>query len=352
MKKKTEEISGQYEQLSAYLGERISEEMKRRRVDQISLAQKSGQSQSTISHIVSGKTNVSMKTVFLVMEALGMNPLQEISHCCQEETPRPDALEHVYEDVSRSASKTLICDPSSSLFNGQLGNYYIYFHSTNQHEDKCLHGTLNLRADGERCAAELELFPQEPKESGEPDRKIYRGYVFLSPIQNAVYIFLFNEQIGEICFLAYPYHQILSTRVMLECTMAMVVTISAGIDSRVPTAHRMFLTRTMLDEKEEQQIRGQLRMNKSLIRISKDTFDTICRGNRLSQAFEDFFKDNAKTREYYEIEEDSLKQLARDGIEYFQDLCTLREYSDAPKNNKINKGVISRIYRKMLWRAD
>lgn len=343
------EVSDYYQKLAIMLGKRISAEMKQKNIDQTTLAEQVQQSQSAISHIISGKTNISMKKVFQVMEALDMDPLEEIACCARKEEKAPDDMDMIFNEIAAHASENLIIDPESPLFNGQTGNFYFCFLSTNTNEDKYLHGTMRLSSIGNRCVAELELLSKEKNSPEDSERKIYNGYAFLSPIQQAIYVILLNSSIGEICFLAYPYTRILSADSVLECTMALVVTVSSGIDSRLPTTHRMFLSRTPLDTKAEEQLRGQLLMNKSLIQISRGNFHKMIHEKNISQEFIQCFNHHKTEKVYYEIDEDNFKELAKEDIEYFYDLCMLRKYSSSPKNNKINNGVIGKIYRKVLW---
>lgn len=341
-----EDFSAQsYEYLTKNLGKRINYEMHNRGWDQKTLAKNSNQSQSTISNIISGKTTVSMKTIFEVMEILEMDPLSELAMCGKSTTGssvvQADSLRHLLHSISPN----LICDPDNIAFRGQMGHYYIYFHSTNRHNPQCLRGDLTLYNEHQICKVRLQIDTRSSSdETADKDSKIYNGIASISPIQQAVYVILVNESIGEMSFLAFPYHQILTKERQIECTMAMALTVSSGIDSRLPTAHRMFLSRKLLDSKSEALILAQLLMNKSLIRISEEQFHKMLTEKTMDPYFLDYFQKHMTMKTYREIDEDTFKQLIRNNPDFFDDLCTLREYSTAPKNNKINQSVISYIY--------
>lgn len=339
----------QYELLTSRLGKRIREEMARQNIDQASLAGKIGQSQAAISNIITGKTNVSMKTVFLAMEALEMDPLKELEYCSRDSSHAPARNLDLFSKQLREMTRDFISSPSCKEFNGQLGTFHIYFHSTNSHENKVLHGTLELRPIDGQCLATLDLICNKDAEDADDGHKLYTGAAFISLPQQAVYILLASNKLSELCFLIYPYNRILSARSSLECTMAISVTISAGIDSRLPTAHRIFLSRRKLDEKSIHLIRGQLLLNKSMILISKEAFEEMRTHEHLHSEFLHYIMNHCDKGSYYAIEEIPFKNLTHNGkTSYFHDLCILRSYSSAPKNNKINPQVIAKIYHEIV----
>ena len=336
-----------YDTLMRTLGIKIQYEMKKKEMDQNELARRAKQSQSTISNIISGKTCVSMKTVFSVMETLEMNPLNELSNLFQKNTNQYSSFAETLQQLNLDTSDNFICNPYDPLFNGYLGSYYTYFHSTNTNEDICLHGKLYIKATNQHCTAEFHLLTP-PKPGDNPaDKKVYQGYVFLSQFQTAIYIILVNNSIGEMCFLSFPYQRILSSEQKLECTMAMALTVSSGIDSRTPTVHRMFLSRKELDTESEMLIRSQLLLNKSQIHISKEKFDALCKSQALTPDFMKSFQHHMHEKIFYEIREDALRELPNNRI-FFENLCTLRNSSISPRDNKINRGAISAIFHQII----
>lgn len=129
--------------------------------------------------------------------------------------------------------------------------------------------------------------------------------------------------------------------------MGLVVTISSGIESRTPTVHRIFLSRKELDPESESLIRGQLLLNKSLIRISEEGFNHLCSEQLLTPKFIECFQHHMRKKNYYEIREDSLMELPNNYI-LLQNLCILRKHSTAPRDNKINQNVISNIFHRII----
>lgn len=335
-----------YECLMKMLGKRISMKMNDMKTDQKSLAEKTGQSKSTISNIVRGTSSPSMKAVFAVMEALEMDPLEELAACTQNADYHESGKDGLLRLLQDSSDETITYDPQDKAFQGYMGDYHIYFHSTNPNEDKCLKGKLHLEGEGGFCRAVLRLSTESSKT--EDDSKEYQGYVFISAMQQAVYMILINALIGEMCFITFPHGRILSPKRRLECTIGMVLTVSSGIDSRLPTAHRIFLSRVELDEQREKYVLAQLLLNKSLIRISKAQFDKMCREQEMDSGFLEAINQHKSESLYLEIEEQSLKQYLQGHPDSFKDLCRLREYSSAPKNNKINNRICATIYHRIL----
>lgn len=334
-----------YHYLAEFLGKRIKEEMVALSIDQKTLAQRSEQSQSTISNIVSGKTNVSMKTIFYVMEILGMDPLLELGTYSNNITNPPKVSDSPASSLEFKLSPNLIYDPANIAFRGQTGHFYVYFHSTNPHDTHMIRGDLTLFQENDFCRVKLQI-NTEPhlSENGKDYYKTYDGYAFISPLQHSIYIILMNHSIGELSFLIYPYDQILRDHSQLECTIAMALTVSAGLDSRLPTSHRIFLSRKLLDSEAEKHVSSQLLMNKSVIRISKENFEKMVATENLRPDFLSYCEKHFNKEMYFEIEEDMLKKFIRSNLSYFEDLCTLRRYTNAPKNNKINESITSYIY--------
>lgn len=331
----------QYELFTKQIGTLINAEMKSQGLDQDSLSILTKQSQSTISNIINGKTNVSMKKIFSVMETLGMNPLEEISKCC-----------HTSSDVSCSVlpitSEKLICDPDNPVFNGHLGNYYTYFHPTNANETNCIRGKLHLYSDKNQCNVEFQLLSSNNYDTNNLSTiKHYQGHAFISTIQTAIYIILSNEEIGEMCFLTLPYKPILVKGQNLDCSIALVLTVSSGIESRLPTVHRMLLTRKELDSSTINLLLGQLLLNKSQIRILAEDFDKMCKIETPSEDFIKCFHQHKYERLYYEIREDSFQDIS-DSVQHYKDLCNLKKYSASPKNNKVKINIASNIYHKII----
>lgn len=344
----TDYTDNPYEYLMKGLGKRIYSEMHRLGLDQKELALQSRQSQATISNIISGKTSVSMKTVFEVMQVLNLDPLVELEYCSRRTEQSEVSLQNPITNLLTSNSQQLIYDPNHIAFHGQLGHYYTYFHSTNPNSSRLIRGDLTMYEEQQLCRVKMQINAGDTSSPADKEIKIYTGYAFISLIQKAVYVLLTNEFIGEMSFLIFPYQQILTKGRRIECTMAMALTVSSGVDSRLPTAHRIFLSRKLLDSDSEKLIMAQLLMNKSMIRISESQYREMLLKEHMNRDFINYFQHHMSKTTYYEIDEDIFKQFIRKIPETYQDICMLREYSTAPKNMKISENAISRIFHRII----
>lgn len=338
----------EYQKLLKYLGKRIYAEMKRQYMDQAELAVYLGISQSSISNMINGKPSISIKKYLSAMNALKIDLNTELSlFYNNNKSSSLPSYNKPNSALISDGTQNFVTDPSHAAFNGQMGLFHIIFHSTNRNEKNCIHGILNLAEYNKQCIAELEIqMPNIDNES--EDHKIYTGFAVISLIQSAVYILLSNESIGELCFLVYPYRRIMRKGFSLQGTMALAVTVSSGIDSRCPTVHRLFLCRNKLKPQEEIHILSQLLLNKREILISKSEYDILYKSGQLSKEFIQCFEQNCEEELYYRIEDSQFKSIIRKNKEIFFDLCRLRGHSTAPKNNKINEGVINSIFRYIL----
>ena len=95
---------------------------------------------------------------------------------------------------------------------------------------------------------------------------------------------------------------------------------------------------------EEREIQGQLLLNKNRIHISEERFKEMCNKEHPGKEFIKCFEKHRTMQEYYEIDEGSFKRILEQDPTGFRDVCMLRLYSDAPRNNKISSKVIGSIF--------
>lgn len=300
MKKKKSE---NYEKLASSLGRQLASRMKLQNVGQSELAERIGQSQSTISNIITGKTDTSIKNIFFAFEALGLDPIEEIRHAISDKTV--SAKDTVMSDE-------LINDPGDPIFIGQTGIFFTYFPSTSGYEEQLVRGVLNITEEEGRCVAELRIgnnvLPKSGFDSTAED-KIYKGDVSISKLQSAVFINLQSEKLGEICQIICPFLNIQDKRRDLKCNIGIASTICAGAEKRIPTIHRIFMTRDKLTAEEEREIHGQLLLTKDYIRISEKRFQEMCEKEQIGNAFLECFRKYRTKLDYYEIKENSFDDL-------------------------------------------
>lgn len=335
-----ERESKKYEELVKRLGRQLASRMKLENVEQSELAKRIGQSQSTISNIVNGKTDTSIKKIFLAFEALGADPLEEIRYAVIKNTTS-------VIDNNTVSDSVLISRPDNPAFRGQKGLFYIYFCSTDKYENEIVHGVLNIDEEGDNCTAELRIGNNIFSKSGfgaVSKDKIYKGNVSISILQKAVFINLTSEKLGERCQIICPHLSINDDKRKLKCNMGVATTISAGAHNRIPTVHRIFMTRDKLSEIGEREIHGQLLLNKDRIHISEEKFLEMCEKENPGNKFVECFEQHSLKQVYYEINEDSFKDLLVQDATGFHDLSIMRLYSDAPRNNKISSSMVGNLF--------
>ena len=331
--------SEKYEEMVIRLGRQLASRMMLQNIGQKELAKRIGQSQATVSNLINGKTDSSMKNLFLAFEALGSNPLEEIRH----------AVTNLAKTVQAETALggTLINNPDDPVFIGQKGTFFIYFCATDKYEKQIVRGLLNIVEESGSCTAELRIGNNVSSDSGfefSAKDKIYKGDVYISPLQKAVFINLKSEKLGEMCQIVCPLLNIQDEDRKLKCNMGVATTISAGANNRMPTAHRIFMVRNKLTMEEEREIQGQLLLNKDRIHISEERFKEMCNKEHPGKEFIKCFEKHRTMQEYYEIDEGSFKRILEQDPTGFRDVCMLRLYSDAPRNNKISSKVIGSIF--------
>lgn len=103
----------------------------------------------------------------------------------------------------------------------------------------------------------------------------------------AVYCYLINEHIGEMCMLIFQH--IYTSYRLIETAMAIAVTTASGSNRR-PTAHRMVISREPITGEVLEYIKGQLLMNSAEIHLSKEQLDDLVECRELPASFKELLK--------------------------------------------------------------
>lgn len=341
-----------YQNFLNYLKSKLLEEMKCRNFTQQDLVKYCAQnglsvSQSTISSIITGNKPVALHTYLDIFNILGIRVFAPQSASNSHDTV-PSSIGQIIDQLFTLTSYSICTNPTDRYFNGLLGDYFCYFYSTNKNEQKLLEGKLSFSAMNGFCKASLLLKNSEDENTF--FAKYYDGFLVVSPILSAAYCLLVEPEIGEISYFSFWHKPILNKRTNLGCRMASVSTISSGVDERLTTLHRLFFCRRQLNESEKRYIGGQLHLNKSRIVLSESQYQAMCKDPSISEEFLHLF-DQVSTKEtYYCLTESTLLPDKQDKRKYFSDLCILREYSEAPLNNKIRVQTDSDIFHNLYKR--
>lgn len=224
-------------------------------------------------------------------------------------------------------------------YRGYMGEYHVYFFPTISNKDELLHGKLKIsfpNAEENVPNARLILYTGDKKNI---DGKIvevtkeYEGEFRISLPMQSGYCILKNTKMGEQCFFIFHHWHIFSNDLL--CRVAVVATTSAGSNRR-PTLHRLYISRTELTEENKKYIRGQLRLNGAEILISKKEYNKFKSSENIPTEFLRVFEKEAKIEEYYNVTEAKLSGDNMSEKEFAQIISVLRDYSVAPKYNKVS----------------
>ena len=325
------------------VAQRINNAMQRKEISQSLLLKKCAEngysmSQSTLSKILQGTTSISLVNAVQICRVLNEDIGDMLSM---------DDHDMVYDgSIEPDAPSHLVYRGDHPAFRAYLGKYHCYFFSTISNEDRILHGTLELKKteSGNRCTAFMALETGKKDEEGEPIQKKYEGNLVISTSMNAAYCTLMSKKIGEICYFIFRYSQINYEKLM--CRLAIAITVSAG-DNRLPTAHRMLISRKKLENILDDYLSGQLHLNGSDILLEPENVKIMREDPNMPQWFKDNFdKFISETAiQYYRAQELIVRASHAPKKDKDAFICLLRKYSSAPKYTKIGTKADEFVYR-------
>lgn len=237
--------------------------------------------------------------------------------------------------------------------------YYISTHPSTKEKNNILHGTMNVYpAEAGYCCVSISI------DTKKGYCKNYSGLMFGSLSTKTWYAFMksdtdMDNKIAEFCTLVFGD---ITFNQQNDCIVGVANTSSAGT-KRLPTAHRIMLTRKAIDEEHLLKFYSSLLMNTSNITFAQKEIEHIVIGEdenskRLKEFFEEFIKRNPELTELVVSVEDShlisaakaKKIKLSDGTDFVDLLVRelipeLRKLSAegkfTPRFNKVNNKVIS-----------
>lgn len=295
-------------------------------------------SQATISNLQTGK-KISLETLFTICSGLEI-PMSHLFSRVDNFTADSMCL------LSPSMVQSGFYSPADIAYDGFLDTFQVYMFQTNSNEEILLHGELTIQrplaASGASCSASLLLYTGEYSNDNVPKTKRYVGSCIASKHMKSMYCRLVDSSIGEICYLTYHHWKLIQNE--LECEMALALTTSSGAQ-RHPTAQRVFLCRQKLSSYNQNILRGQLRLNKSELIIPADKYAEFCACEEVPADFKENLQKNLHSAEYYTVAESSLLLGHKEDEGYIKALSLLRNYTIAPKNNKIGTSTDKSVYQ-------
>lgn len=229
---------------------------------------------------------------------------------------------------------------------------YTYFFPTLSSDEGILSGNLRFDAsdDKSKCVARFSFETGKYNSQSKPIVKEYEGDLILSPTMSVAYCTLINEEIGEISYIIFNYIPILYEE--LCCRVALVLTASAG-SNRMPTAHRMILSKEEISPQEMEILKGQLYLNESEILISESGLEGFFNDINLDQSFIEYFRKPNQDAiflglspvPYYLFDESVIRNSFLKPDVKNNAINLIRQYSSSAKYNKVGSKCDELVYK-------
>lgn len=211
------------------------------------------------------------------------------------------------EDLLSPKSKRLLSKAEDEAFFSYFGEYYIYYNTTAEQEDKVQSGRMIVSQENKGyCKVELFIHTGTYLNQEEVVKK-YEGRMLITTLLSGAYIIVRNDSIGELCFMIMRHRTF--TIKQVECRMALCLTIGAG-ENKLPTVHRMLISRKNLSDEQVEIIQPYFDLYGNVIHIEKSKAEKL--GNVLTEIGE---KDALRTlwrvlpeKQYYEVSIELLRR--------------------------------------------
>lgn len=309
---------------------RIKELLKRRSVKQAWLVKRCKEmgmpiSQPELSKLYTGKKKINVYELIAISRALEVS----IDFLVRNNIAAEGDL------LNTGKSLKLLSNVESEQFQAYLGEFYIYYNKTTEQEDEIQTGRLLITEEAlGYCGIKLQIYTKEFRGQKEIVKE-YEGRMLITTFLSGAYIVLRSDSLGELCFMALR-HRTFAVK-QLECRLALCLTMSAG-ENKVPTVHKMLLSKWALSEEQLEGIRSYLSLYGNVIKIEKD------KANQLLDYIEpekdkDALKvllDMMPQKQYYEVSIELLRRhLQLDRKEFAKFIASFLSLAETEKYAKI-----------------
>lgn len=301
---------------------RMLQQMKLSQSDLVKLCKEHGYniSQPEISRLYSGKLQLNLYQLAAFADVLGVSA----DYLIYEK----EIFHRLHVD-----GRGFITNPSDAAFDGYLGTYETIFSSTSPFDQKILQGKMTFKASKKNdiCQAAFELDTGHVDPQGEAITKRYQGQLIISKRLNIAYCILINDTIGEISMVEFRHRSFLVNQA--ECRLGLVLTAASG-ENKLPVTHRMFLSRTPLEEKTLQKILPYLKQESEEILISRTDFEAVLKeSDNFGYDFNRLLNENPQ-ESYLAVNEWTLRRINRklSRFQIAEILSLLRKHSTGQYN--------------------
>lgn len=322
---------------------RIKDLLSKTGISQKELGAACGMSPAAMSKLLSGKSALTVNTVYQIGKVLDIKP--EILLSSIDEHKMYANILSLHKSSNDDEEDSFISNPNRRAFKGILNNkynendfYYFYTKPTISNEkNSFLKGIFRLVAseDNQSCCASLRLKTGKQDRHGLDIEKEYIGQAFISLPMKACCSFLISPKYSDISCIVFS-HMFLNDTSLLT-RLAGCLTISSGANRR-PVFSKCIISRVPLTDDQLNEVQGQLFINSSLISIQKDILDN-----------QDNFKDENALLEkadielnkfevaYYNIDESQIRSSQHlSSHEKMKLIHALRKISNSPYYAKIS----------------
>lgn len=326
---------------------RITWIMNQKGIRQLELAKMSHIGQSTISKLMKGEARLTLQNIYRICDSLGIT-MEElfaedfgIKSVSEYEGVRSKARALLNENYIDT--QLLLRDTSHPAFRGYVENklYFYCFSTVSSEASSILEGDIEFKAKDGFCLAELSLYTGKTDIEGRKIVKKYCGEMLISITMANCYCIMVNTEIGEICSLYFRHFYLFNQELL--CRVGSLQSTSSG-ENKLPVVQRALLSKVKLqvsgdDTSDLAFLRGQLKMNDSVIRIKEDELQEI-RDLVVSQELQNFLdecENLADKQIYLKIEESKIKAMDSFSIETkAEGIALLREKSSARRYTKVS----------------
>lgn len=326
---------------------RITWIMNQKGIRQLELAKMSHIGQSTLSKLMKGETRLTLQNIYRICDSLGIT-MEElfaedfgIKSVSEYEGVRSKARALLNENYIDT--QLLLRDTSHPAFRGYVENklYFYCFSTVSSEASSILEGEIEFKAKDGFCRAELSLYTGKTDIEGRKIVKKYCGEMLISITMANCYCIMVNTEIGEICSLYFRHFYLFNQELL--CRVGSLQSTSSG-ENKLPVVQRALLSKVKLqvsgdDTSDLAFLRGQLKMNDSVIRIKEDEMREI-RDLVVSQELQNFLdecENLADKQTYLKIEESKIKAMDSFSIETkAEGIALLREKSSARRYTKVS----------------
>lgn len=309
---------------------RMKELIKEKGIKQSQLVQKCKEigmpvTQPELSKLYSGTKKINLYELTAISKALGVPVDFFVSDFVSGQ-----------EDLLYSReSKKLISQANDEAFLSYFGEYYIYYNTTAEQEDKVQCGKMVISKEKEGyCKVELSIHTGAYQGKKELVKK-YKGRMVLTALLSGAYIVLKSDSIGELCFMVMR-HRTFTVK-QITCRMALCLTIGAG-ESKLPTSHRMLISRNKLLDEQIQIIQPYFDLYGNVIRIEKNKVKELEDGLEAEAEKEELraLWRVLPEKQYYEISVELLRRhLHLDREKFAVFIASLLKLADTEPYSKI-----------------